>query len=484
MFLYEYQGYLIAHSIISPPCVVRSEEIIPLGNNLLMLEITCPLSKGLNMNLITRLLELPRNERYKIIQELTFDQAYTILHDWRMWARPAQLPPEGDWRTWMVLAGRGFGKTWTGANFVTEEVKAGRARRVCIIAPTAADCRDVIVEGESGFLAISSPSFMPQYEPSKRRLTWPNGAIATLFSADVPSRLRGPQHDLAWVDEIVAARFIDEAWDMMQFGLRLGDHPRAIVTTTPKPLKIIKNLLADPTCVVTRGTTYDNIANLAPTFIQTVMSRYEGTRLGRQELHGELMEDVEGALWQRDQLDSLRVMKPPELVRVVVGVDPAATQTGNETGIIVAGLGRDGHGYVLEDVSLHGTPDQWARSAVTAYHKYRANRLVAEANQGGEMVGYTIKTVDHTVAFKAVHASRGKVTRAEPVSALYEQGKVHHVGTFGALEDQLCSWLPGDDSPDRLDAMVWALTELMLDGRRPDFSTIPLSMGQESGWRL
>jgi len=435
-------------------------------------------------DLLNRLLELPAKDRHKLIASLSPVQAEALMYDWRLWARPAQLPPPGRWNTWLVLAGRGFGKTWTGANFVSEEVRAGRAKRVCILAPTAADCRDVIVEGESGFLAISPPDFTPKYEPSKRRLTWPNGAIATLYSADVPRRLRGPQHDLAWVDEIVAARFIDEAWDMMQFGLRLGDYPRAIVTTTPKPMKIIKSLMADPHCVVTRGTTYENIANLAPSFIQTVLGRYEGSKLGRQELHGEIMEDVDGALWNREQIDSLRVTKTPELVRVVVGVDPAASLTGNETGIVVAGLGRDGHGYILDDASLHGTPDSWATAAVSAYHKHKADRVVAETNQGGDMVVYTLYTVDRSVPIKQVHASRGKLTRAEPIAALYEQGKVHHVGFFGALEDQLVSWVPGEESPDRLDAMVWALTELMLGTKRPDLTMAPLSFQGESGWRM
>jgi phage terminase large subunit-like protein len=293
--------------------------------------------------------------------------------------------------------------------------------------------------------------------------------MATVYSADEPERLRGPQHDGAWCDEIASWRFADDAWANLQFGLRLGQTPRSVVTTTPKPTRLIKELLTSGSTVITRGSTYENRGNLADSFIEAVRARYEGTRLGRQELYAEILEDAEGALWKRDELERNRVRKAPELKRVVVACDPAATSTeeANETGIIVAGVSREGHGYVLDDKTTRASPLKWAEAAVTAYHMFRADRLVAEVNQGGEMVRSTIATVDAKVAYKAVHATRGKQTRAEPVAALYEQGKVHHVGMFADLEDQLCQWTPGAPSPDRLDALVWALTELMLDAEKP-----------------
>lgn len=335
-----------------------------------------------------------------------------------------------------------------------------------------------MVEGESGLLAIAPPWARPVYEPSKRRLTWPNGAQATTYSADEPERLRGPQHDGGWLDEIGAWRY-PAAFDMFQFGLRLGHDPRAVVTTTPKPTKIVRDLLAAPTTVTTRGSTFDNAANLAAPALDELRRRYLGTRLGRQELFAEILEDTPGALWKRDALDAARVVKHPDLARVVVGIDPAISsgEDSDETGIIGAGVGTDGRGYVLEDASLRGSPAAWARAAVTLYHKLHADRIVAEANQGGQMVEHTIHTVDPNVPVTLVHASRGKLTRAEPVAALYEQSRVAHVGTFPALEDQLCGWSQGDaDSPDRLDALVWALTALMLMGGRAPLADEPVAI--------
>ena len=339
----------------------------------------------------------------------------------------------------------------------------GGYRRIGLLGATAADVRDVMTEGESGLLAVCPPWNRPTYEPSKRRITWPNGAMATTYSADEPERLRGPQHDGLWADEPASWRH-PEAWHMAMLGLRLGQRPRAVVTGTPKPVKLIKDLLKNPQCVVTRGTTYENLTNLAPTFKAQILSRYEGTRLGRQELNAEILEDAEGALWSRAELEAHRVTQHPPLKRIVVAVDPAVSSNSesNETGIIVVGLGVDDQGYVLDDVTLKASPDGWARQAVSAYHKHRADRIIAESNQGGEMVEHTIRTVESNIPVKLVHASRGKQTRAEPVAALYEQGKVHHVGMFAELEDQLCSWAPGDDSPDRLDALVWGFTELMV----------------------
>lgn len=378
-------------------------------------------------------------------------------------ARDKQLPPDGEWAYWLILAGRGFGKTRTGAETVRAWVEDETYGRIHLIGPTAADVRDVMVEGQSGLLAISPPWNRPEYEPSKRRVTWANGATATVFSAEEPDRLRGPQCEAMWCDEPASWRY-PETWDMALMGMRLGQHPRAVVTGTPKPVKLIKSLLKDPQCMVTRGSTYDNIENLAPTFKAQILSRYEGTRLGRQELHAEILEDAEGALWHRDNLEATRVTQPSALTRIVVAVDPAISSNAesNETGIVVCGLGADGQGYVLDDVTIKASPDGWARQAVSAYNRFKADRIVYENNQGGEMVEHTIRTVDGNVPLKAVHASRGKQTRAEPVAALYEQGRIHHVGVFAELEDQLCSWVPGETSPDRLDALVWGFTELLL----------------------
>ncbi|SDY22851.1 DNA-packaging protein [Thermoactinomyces sp. DSM 45892] len=409
---------------------------------------------------------LTEDERHELLSSLSAEEAQALLYDWRFWARPNQLPPEGSWRTWLLLAGRGFGKTRTGAEWVRFLVETGQAKRVALVAPTAADARDVIVEGESGILAISSPWFQPIYEPSKRRITWPNGAIATLYSADEPERLRGPQHDAAWCDELAAWRYPD-SWDMLLFGLRLGADPRVVVTTTPKPTPIIKSLVKVETTAITKGSTFDNAENLAPAFLKQILSKYEGTRLGKQELYAEILDDNPGALWNQRMLDKLRVKEHPDLIRVVVAIDPAVTshEESDETGMIVAGVGVDGHGYVLEDLSCRSTPDGWARIAVEAYHRHRADRVVAETNNGGDMVEHTIRTVDESASYKKLHASRGKLTRAEPIAALYEQGRVHHVGDLGDLEDQLCSWTPGEKSPDRMDALVWSLTELMLDDK-------------------
>jgi phage terminase large subunit-like protein len=320
-----------------------------------------------------------------------------------------------------------------------------------------------MVEGESGLLAISPPWFRPHYEPSKRRLTWPNGAIATTYSADEPDRLRGPQHDLGWCDELATWRYPD-AWDQFLFGLRLGKNPQCVVTSTPKRVKLIRELFKDPTCVITGGSTYDNIQNLARPFIERIVKRYEGTTLGRQELHAHLLEDVEGAMWKREQIETFRIPKAPDLVRIVVAIDPAVTSSedSDETGIVVAGIGADGHGYVLADESLRATPLGWASRAVTSYLANKADRIIGEANNGGDLIEQTIRTVNDRVSYTKVTASRGKQTRAEPVAALYEQGRVHHVGQFAYLEDEMCSWVPGDASPNRMDALVWALTELMV----------------------
>jgi phage terminase large subunit-like protein len=416
---------------------------------------------------------------------MTDQQAKALLHDWHVWARPEQLPPPGNWRTWLVMAGRGFGKTRTGAEWVRASVKDFKL--VNIVGATADDARDIMIEGESGILAVCPNDERPNYLPSKRRLEWPNGARTLVFTADEPERLRGKQHMRLWGDEVGAWRY-PESWDQAMFGLRLGADPRALATTTPKPVTIIRDLMtqiATGEVVITRGSSYDNRNNLAPAFFSQIIRRYEGTRLGRQELAGELLEDVEGALWTLSLIDRDRLKTVPDgvsLTRVVVAVDPPGTATGAECGIVVSARGSDKRGYVLADHSRRGTPNEWATAVVAAYDTWKADAVVIEVNQGGEMATNTLKTVRPTLPIRAVHASRGKATRAEPVSALYEQGHVSHVGFFPALEDQMCSWVPGDDSPDRMDALVWAGTDLWVSGPITP-TAAPVGIAQRSDWR-
>lgn len=401
--------------------------------------------------------------------ELARGFAEALATDWHSVARHNQLPPAGDWRIWLLLAGRGFGKTRSGAEWVREQAESGAAKRIALVSATASDCRDVLVEGESGILAISPRHNRPVYESSKRRLTWPNGCIATTYSADEAERLRGPQHDAAWADELGAWRY-PESWDMLMMGLRLGNNPRCVVTTTPKPLRLIRELVAreNKDVVITRGATRENAANLAPQFLQTIVSRYAGTRLGRQELDGELLTDTPGALWSAATLESTRVVSAPALQRIVIGVDPSGGggPEADEAGIIVAGLGVDGHGYVLADASNRLAPTEWAMCAIDLYRAHRADRIVAEVNFGGAMCTATIAAVDATVPVKTINSSRGKVLRAEPIAALFEQGRCHVVGTLPGLEDQMCGFTSDwdrarDGSPDRVDAAVFALSELM-----------------------
>lgn len=419
----------------------------------------------LDVSLTASLAALPATETEAILAELSVAELVALEHDWESWARSNQLAPEGDWRGWLLMAGRGFGKTRTLVEWVRSNLQPDD--RVAIVGPTAGDVRDVLIEGESGILATSPPWMRPEYEPSKRRLTWPSGAMAITYSADEPDRLRGPQHTRAVADEIATWRYPDEAWANLMLGLRLGSNPQWVAATTPKPIRLIRQLLEQDGVVVSRGTTYDNRANLADAFVSEIVRRYEGTRVGRQELMGELLEELEDALWQRRQLDALRVQSAPELERVVVAIDPATTsgEDADETGIIVAGVAADGQGYVLADLTCRTTPDGWARRAVNAYHDWQADRIVAETNQGGEMVELTLRTVDRSIPYRAVHASRGKRTRAEPIAALYEQHRVHHVGTHSALEDEMCMFVPDavNGADDRVDAAVYALTDLMLN---------------------
>lgn len=407
---------------------------------------------------------LPAAEQIKRINELTDEQAEALLHDWEWHSRPEQQIPPGDWITWLILAGRGFGKTRTGAETVRKWVKTNEY--VNLIGATADDARDIMIEGESGILAICPKEERPLYVPSKRRLEWPNGARSLIFTADEPERLRGKQHQKLWGDEVCAWRY-PEAWDQASLGLRLGNKPQAVLTTTPKPTKQLRQIISERTTYVTRGSTYDNKQNLAQAFIAQIVNRYEGTRLGRQELNAEILDDNPGALWKRSQIEDLRVATAPAMKRIVVAIDPAATSNpdSDETGITVQGLGSDSKGYLLADISMRGTPEEWARAAVTAYHEWKADRIIGETNNGGEMIETVIRMVDSKVAFKAVHASRGKIVRAEPISALYEQGRCHHVGSFPVLEDQLCDYDPktAKYSPDRMDALVWGFTELMTE---------------------
>jgi len=418
----------------------------------------------------------------EVLRQLDPAKAEQLMYTWPFWARPNQIAPEGNWNTWFINAGRGFGKTRAGVEWTRGLIQKGY-KRIAAVAATNSDIERVMVNGESGFLARcwkgdkdhkGKPIGYPLWSPTKRLLTWENGAYVQFFSAEEPERLRGPQFEAAWCDEVAAWNRDRDTWDMLQFCLRLGKHPQTCVTTTPKPTKLVRDILKNPKTVVTYGSTFDNSANLASTYLEAVKSQYEGTRLGRQELYAEILDEASGALWNRTLLEacSFETDDPLEfsktLSRIVVSVDPAVTSNAESdlTGIIVAGIDVNGCSYVLEDATDRYTPEQWATKAVDLYHKYSADRIVAERNQGGEMVRHTLKTVDETIPIKLVHASRGKFARAEPVSALYERGKVKHVKGLDLLEDQMVQWEPlgSIGSPDRLDAMVWAITELALKG--------------------
>lgn len=421
-----------------------------------------------SLSVIEELRQQPQIEEK--LAALSDDELRALVYEWSYWARPSQLAPiqaqgGGGWVAWLILAGRGFGKTRIGAEKVREWISQG-FNRVNLIAATADDLRDVMVEGESGILAICPKHERPIYRISKRRLEWPNGARSLLFTAQEPDRLRGKQHEKLWGDEPAAWRYDEAAWDQASFGLRLGKNPQAILTTTPRPTKFIRKLMADPTTALTRGTTYENRSNLAHAFFSKIIRKYEGTRLGRQELNAEVLDDNPGALWKLADIEAARVSKYPELMRIVVAIDPAVTsnEDSDETGLIVVGMDHQdpAHYYVLEDASGVYTPDGWAKKAVMLYHFWEADRVIGEVNNGGDMIEAVIRHQDANVSYKSVRASHGKAIRAEPVAALYEQRRVHHHGQFAALEDQLTTWNPqtDTDSPDRLDADVWGVTEL------------------------
>lgn len=422
------------------------------------------------LSIAEKLALLSDQKRAKVLAEIapSAEAMERLLHTWEFWARPNQLEPPMPWNTWAVFSGRGFGKTRVGAEAVIKRARYGPFFPIALVGQTKADVRDTMVElFESSIMKVSPPYFMPKLESSKRRVTWPNGMRAIMYSGDEPDQLRGPQHGFGWLDELSKFQWPLSTWQNFSLGLRLGPTPQAIITTTPRPIPVIKHLVDDPGVVKTYGSTYENASNLPQTFLDTILKRYEGTRLGAQELHGKLLGDVEGALWSREGLEKCRVFKLPDITRVVVSIDPSvggAMEGGTaETGIVAAGLGSDNHAYVLQDATVPtNKPEAWAQQAVATYHRYGADALVAEVNQGGEMVRYTIHTVDPTIPVTMVHASRNKQTRAEPVSSLYSQVRVHHLGMFPDLEDELCSWVPGETSPDRLDALVWAITELCL----------------------
>lgn len=419
----------------------------------------------MNQSLVQQAIQTPEDQAILMsMMEKTDISEDEFLYDWELFARPNQLPPKKDWLYWLLLAGRGFGKTRAGAEWIRNQVEDHGKRRIALVGATAADVRDIMVEGDSGLLAVSPPWNCPVYIPSKTKLIWPNGAVAHTYSAEKPDRLRGPQHDCAWADELASWQRMQDTWDMLMFGLRIGDKPQCVVTATPRPLNLIKELVKDKDTVITSGDTFENRANLAPAFFNRIIQKYRGTRLGRQEIYAEILDDNPEALFNRDIIDKYRVDYAPELKLISVGVDPAVTsnENSNDTGIIVAGKDKKNHYYVLYDYTCHTSPERWARKCVNAYNDHQANRIVPEVNNGGDMVRALMKTIDPSVRVKSVRATRGKALRAEPISALYEQGRVHHVGIFPKLEDQMCQWDPGlnEDSPDRLDAAVWALTDL------------------------
>lgn len=430
--------------------------------------------------------------RERILQALSQSERNEFNYHWNMLARPAQLAAAGDWRIWLIMAGRGFGKTRAGAEWVRMIAESHPEARIALVSSSLAETRSVMIEGESGLMACCPPDRRPTFEPSLRRLRFPNGALAQMFSAAEPESLRGPQHSHAWCDEIgkwpLGAERAMRCWDNLLMGLRVTDDPRVVVTTTPRTVPLVERLLgqeSDGSVIVTRGSTYDNIGNLPRRFFEAVEAEYAGSQLARQEIGGELLRDIEGALWTRSMIEAARETGVvPGYSRVVVAVDPPASAHGDECGIIVAGLGTDGIARVLADCTVErAAPDQWAAAVNAAALQWNADRVIAEANQGGAMVESVLRAANAAMPVKLVHASRGKVARAEPVAALYAAGRARHCQAFPRLEDQLCALMTGGDyvpppgsagrSPDRADALVWALTELMLGrGAHPSIRRI------------
>ncbi len=442
--------------------------------------------------------QLTRREALQLIKSLMPKYQRALSRSWRFLARPSQMPP-GDpwsdrpdrpnWFIWLIMSGRGFGKTRTGAETVIQWARETPRIHIALVGATADDVRKTMLsEGHehedqaSGILAVSTDDFRPIYEPSKRLLTWPNGSTATIYTGEEPGRLRGPQHHKAWIDELAAFKYSDQAWDMLQFGLRLGINPQVVITTTPRPIPIIKKLVKRKDCIVTEGSSYDNRANLSEIYYKNVIKPYEGTRLGEQEIYGKLLLDNPGALFKYAFIEPYRVERIDDLYRIVVAIDPAVTSKpeSDETSLVVCGIktniwkphgehvlenARDvDHGYVLEECTGRFTPKQWGEKAVELYDKWKADRIVAEVNNGGDLVEANIRSINSNVSYNGVHASKGKAIRAEPVAALYERGMIHHVGNFKELEDEITEWDPKLNlpSPNRLDALVWGFTDLLL----------------------
>lgn len=455
-----------------------------------------------NLSKIEVLAQLPPEARTEFLADLTPEELDDFEKDWRIWARPDQLPPgpecpccNGNWIIWLLLAGRGYGKTRTGAEWV--HASTAIYGRFHLVGATASDVRDVIVEGESGLLATQKRQNKVKYSPTKRRLDWENGAMALCFSGEEPERLRGPQCEAAWCDELAAWEY-EETWSQLQLGLRLGPKPRTVITTTPKPTRLIKRLVKDMDrplgkrqTHVTTGSSFANISNLSETFINEITSAYDGTRFGRQEIYAEILDDAETALWNRQLLEDTRIQQDevPRMKRIVIGVDPAVSfgQENAETGIVVCGMGMNGHIYVLHDASGRYRPEQWARKVGSLYQSYSADRIVAEKNMGGDLVEHTLKVEDSNLPVKLVHASKNKIPRAEPVSTMWEKGNGHMVGFWQQLESQMCTYEAGSqESPDRMDAMVWGMTELI--GKSYSISVNAMIenelVGEKSRWRI
>ena len=420
--------------------------------------------------IIARLLALAPDERAEAVRAMTEPMRREFFARWRAWAHDGQFCPPGDWRVWLVRAGRGFGKTRAGAEWVCQVARDTPGAQIALVGATVEDVRRVMVEGPSGVLAVARGDEKPAWNITAGEVRWPNGSVAYVYSAESPEKLRGPEHHAAWCDELAKWRRGEATWDNLAMTLRLGSRPRVVVTTTPRPTALMKRVLALPGLAETRGATADN-PHLPESFQAAMADLYGRTMLGRQELEGELFDTVEGALWPRPMIERQRG-EAPELVRVVVAVDPPAGVGGDACGIVAVGLAADGCGYVLDDASVCGaTPEGWARAVAECAGRWQAERVVAEANQGGAMVASVLRAADVTLPIRLVHASRGKVARAEPVAALYERAQVWHAGVFAALEDEMAGLQAGGGyegpgrSPDRADALVWALTALLL-GRK------------------
>lgn len=420
--------------------------------------------------LAARLAHLRADDRARVLKRLTADEQRALLESWSAWALPGQYAPPGDWHVWLIRAGRGFGKTRAGAEWVSGVARAMPGARIALVGATAEDVRRVMIEGQSGLIAVARSDEPLDWRPSTGELRFASGAQAYVFSAEAPEKLRGPEHHAAWCDELAKWRSGDAAWDNMLLGLRLGPHPQALVTTTPRPTALMRRVMVMPGLVETRGATRDN-PHLPARFVDAMTALYQGSRLGRQEMEGELIADLDGALWPRGLIEACRVASAPPLVRVVVAVDPPAGTAGDACGIVAAGIGADACAYVIEDAStVRQSPEGWARAVAACAERHGADRVIAEANNGGAMVKSVLAAADAAMPVRLVHAAQGKVARAEPIATLYEVGRVRHVGAFPALEDEMAGLIAGGRyegpgrSPDRADALVWALSELMLRG--------------------